>query len=954
MRLFRILGWITALLALPCVQGNAVPAYPKPKTYVQPDGTTVTYHLRGDERQHWMETTDGYMLQRSADGYLCYARRGEAGLEAADVYRGGQVTSQLKTSTRRLRRQDVTAADLRTDTDPVVTPGLGTRGTFPLEGKHRLLMLLVNFNGTQTTFQPDEFAALMNGDNYNGTGSFRDYYLKSSYGKLDIETTVVGWIQLPGTKTYYGTGDMTQLISDAIALLGDDINLADFDNDGDGELDGLSIIHQGRGAEESGNGADIWSHSAEVTGVERDGVRVRKYTIQPEQGAADGPLAEPIMTTIGVLCHEFGHNLGAPDFYDTDYEANGEYSGTGDWDLMASGIWHEYLEPGDSPAGINMWQKIQFGWVDPVTLTADCTVSDLSAAVDKPVGYVLPTMRPGDYFVLENRQQKDIDRMLPGHGLIVYHVDENRLAGTMPMNAINADASQSVYTVCASAGCDPAGTPLSYGDINSAGAAFPGTSQRTSLTDLTLPSLHSNDRKYAYRALTDIAETADGLVSFRFTLGDTPATVDNFTAQARQGIVTLTWDAPATNAEVSRYRIFRDDEPLAETAECAYVDEELDKTQAEYKVDVEYADGQFSPFVYAQVKVPVNRVSKLASASADGIVTLTWDLQNELSRSQNDSENLNNAIYQYIESEEADIAHRFNAHDLTVYVGHAIGSIGFIPFTSQRISTYAVRVWRTASGSGQWQIVSETPVTEYASGQWRDVTLADPVTIEAGYDYQVGVHGTAQFADFTFICDGETPANGLGNLSMTSDGEWRTDVLDYNPFIRARLTAPEDYGEFVPNESPVFLPAFDPATDTDYPIGFSVYRNGERIGFTSSLTFQDRVPQSGVYKYGVACLYEGNNEAKATERSLYAIAQPPATGLEEGVQAAAQVEGGRGEIRIGTPAGMTVAVYTLSGTQVAAREVAAGETAIAVPEAGVYIVRLVGNPDTRTVKVYVE
>ena len=246
------------------------------------------------------------------------------------------------------------------------------------------------------------------------------------------------------------------------------------------------------------------------------------------------------------------------------------------------------------------------------------------------------------------------------------------------------------------------------------------------------------------------------------------------------------------------------------------------------------------------------------------------------------------------------------------------------------------------------------PGNRIRPGQWRDVTLADPVTIEAGYDYQVGVHGTAQFADFTFICDGETPANGLGNLSMTSDGEWRTDVLDYNPFIRARLTAPEDYGEFVPNESPVFLPAFDPATDTDYPIGFSVYRNGERIGFTSSLTFQDRVPQSGVYKYGVACLYEGNNEAKATERSLYAIAQPPATGLEEGVQAAAQVEGGRGEIRIGTPAGMTVAVYTLSGTQVAAREVAAGETAIAVPEAGVYIVRLVGNPDTRTVKVYVE
>ena len=46
------------------------------------------------------------------------------------------------------------------------------------------------------------------------------------------------------------------------------------------------------------------------------------------------------LSRIGVHCHEIGHSFGAMDFYDTDYEVNGEYAGTGQWDLMASGNWN--------------------------------------------------------------------------------------------------------------------------------------------------------------------------------------------------------------------------------------------------------------------------------------------------------------------------------------------------------------------------------------------------------------------------------------------------------------------------------------------------------------------------------------------------------------------------------------------------------------------------------------
>ena len=159
----------------------------------------------------------------------------------------------------------------------------------------------------------------MNAENYNGTGSFRDYYLETSYKQLDIETTVVGWIQLPRSKALYGTEDMTALIRDALSLLDDSIDIHQFDNDGDGELDGLSIIHQGMGQEVSGSTSDIWSHSSELLDMTYNGVRIKKYTIQPEI-LIDNATYGLQMTTVGVLCHEFGHNLGAPDYYDTDYE----------------------------------------------------------------------------------------------------------------------------------------------------------------------------------------------------------------------------------------------------------------------------------------------------------------------------------------------------------------------------------------------------------------------------------------------------------------------------------------------------------------------------------------------------------------------------------------------------------------------------------------------------------
>jgi immune inhibitor A len=136
------------------------------------------------------------------------------------------------------------------------------------------------------------------------------------------------------------------------------------------------VVHAGEG-EETGGGAQgsdaIWSHRSFVNFTQRGsvgpegnliggvqigqtGVWVGDYTIQPENGG------------LGVFAHEYAHDLGLPDEYDT---ADGENS-TGFWTLMSSG---SYLNDGGEdlgsrPGDMNAWDKLQLGWLNAATVSA--------------------------------------------------------------------------------------------------------------------------------------------------------------------------------------------------------------------------------------------------------------------------------------------------------------------------------------------------------------------------------------------------------------------------------------------------------------------------------------------------------------------------------------------------------------------------------------------------------
>ncbi len=508
---------VLLLTSLTHLQG--VPAYPGLIQQNQSDGTTLDYYLFGDEDFNWARTTDGYTIMRNETGdyvYMIHDIKGDLVLSDVMAHNPGQrnAVEELFVSTletkmwfssgqMELARQII---EIQRDEKSVKS--------FPTTGDRKLICILMQYPDRLMIKTQADFNALFNTIGYNqggAVGSVKDYYLENSYEQFNLTVDVAGPFTSSNNMSYY-TNNGRILCREGVLAANSTVDFSDYDNDNDGYVDGVYMIFAGYGREAGGPATAIWSHASSMSpAVSVDGVYAQRYSCSPELRGNSGSN----LTHIGVICHEFGHVLGAMDYYDTNDATGGEFEGTGNWDLMAGGSWNSN---GAIPAHHNGFTKTKiYDWAPAVVLSQPSSITLEHAAFSTTSFYQFNTTTNNEYFLVENRQQVGFDAAIPGHGMIIYHVHSQvNSAG----NQINITHPQKMYPVCASATVEPNSTPSSYGNINSNGCAWPyGT--KTSFTDATTPSSKSWAGANTNKPITNLVKNSTlRTVSFDFMGGE--------------------------------------------------------------------------------------------------------------------------------------------------------------------------------------------------------------------------------------------------------------------------------------------------------------------------------------------------------------------------------------------------------------------------------------------------
>jgi len=552
-----VVASLLILIALVAFQNEAVaaPADPTPIEYKQPDGSIITISLKGDEKVSWAETSDGYTLLQNNKGGWEYAIKDEAGnLKNSGVLAhkaGKRTTTELRllktlekkvrfspAQTNRLKKAweskyraselEGTGSFFKTvEKKTLNKDGLKSTEVFTPSGQKKLLMILIEYKDVKFTKTQPEFEGLMNTEGYTGNGahgSVRDYFLETSYTLFDLTTTVAPHIYTAANNmAHYGAdlnGDHSpnadKLMEEAVlAADADGIDFSQYDNDGDGSVDGVYVVFAGYSQATGGPTDAIWPHAGSISpALTCDGKTVSKYSCSNELTGGSGTN----ITTIGVICHEFGHVCGAPDYYDTDDADGGDFNGCGSWDVMDVGLYRG-TPSGSRPSHFNPFEKIEAGWVTPTTLTSPTTITNMPNITSSPIVYKYNTTTADEYFLIENRQQTGFNTDLPGHGLLIYHYSK----AIWDLSRNNA-APQGFYPVCARASTSPttSSDAASYGDISTDGCPFPGSEAKTSFTDATTPSAKSWAGNNSFKPITSITEdNVAKSVSFTFMGGNT-------------------------------------------------------------------------------------------------------------------------------------------------------------------------------------------------------------------------------------------------------------------------------------------------------------------------------------------------------------------------------------------------------------------------------------------------
>ena len=507
-------------LGLLCLCARAIPADPTPVKVTQPDGSTLTIKLHGDEFFHFTTTHDGYTVLKNNAGYYTYAQLSQGRLVPGDriakdlSQRTAADVAALAAIPKGLTDQaSLQSGQRRIGARNSAMRRVGADGMFDYD-KFRGLIILINYKNKKFSMSnpsPSEFYNdMVNTHDYTGytlrgrhvdmTGSVRDYFYDNSAHVFDPSFDVVG----PVTVNYYctdphGTDNADAIFNAALDSIDATVDFSDYDTDGDGYVDMVFFLVAGFSANYGGNNENyLWPHMYYLYRTPaHDGVNFGLYACSTEIAGWENYWSD--VNGIGTFCHEFGHVLGLPDLYDTDYSGSGgESRNPGEWSIMAGGSGNNF---GRNPVGYSLYERYALGFAQPTLIDSGAEIT-LPPLDESNQGYRLNTPNKNEFFLIENRQSGKWDRYLPGHGMMIARVDstDERIWW---MNEVNCDPNHMYYELLRA----------NYNGSDSGQDPFPGESGVTSINSFTKPSLLTWNKKFNDYAISDITEN-DNLITF--------------------------------------------------------------------------------------------------------------------------------------------------------------------------------------------------------------------------------------------------------------------------------------------------------------------------------------------------------------------------------------------------------------------------------------------------------
>ena len=463
----------------------AVPADPRPRTLVNPDGTEITVRVHGNEFFHFMtDEACTRILERDSRGFI------------SDMVRDGAPVAFTRENVGMLTEEAMSRYSSETRSSVSSMKRMGAlneegRSDYPTVGKgNRSLVVLVEFEDVSFTVPDpkDYFTRQLNEpgfSDYGGSGSALDYYIAASNGKYVPQFDVYGPVKVSYPASYFhddkgsGAAHMNVLIKDALTQLRDsgEVNFSNYDLDADDVVDTVFFYYAGYGSADSET-ETIWPHQFDYKYLNSgfganvlrfDGKRIGPYACGNElkgwnprtgkQPWKDG--SEPWVDGIGTFVHEYGHVLGLPDLYDTNYTPGVTVDTPGILSVMAEG---PYNLDGCVPPLYSAYEQWLCRWLE-FTEAEDMTSYRLpalgSAESPKAVRIGIPKDADGsaienEYFVIEARDNSGWDRSLPESGIYIWRINYDKK--TWVGNQVNSANGSNVVVHYADGPKNPAFT----------------------------------------------------------------------------------------------------------------------------------------------------------------------------------------------------------------------------------------------------------------------------------------------------------------------------------------------------------------------------------------------------------------------------------------------------------------------------------------------------------------